>query len=318
MRPCLRSDRLLLALAGGLLLFGGGVGCDPVLDGVDLRAASRPSIPGNRASPPDGYMAFAGKKAPGDGHAQLPFALMPPFGVAARMGVFDEGALAASVGAEGCIGLRDTGSADEHRLCVRHEDPANLHVRFGGAAAECPGALRAALDLDVDEDGASLVARYRCASSGPFTVLATVDSLWAEGERWNAFVSASGLAKGAQVAFDDFHLEAGEPFSADAEAFIAFTAFQAFVLGIEAVYDVEDGLFGSAANKAGEAAAKMEYCAANLSGAFAAASDADKLLAKAAAGHAKLLAGAASKYAKSFVKVAGADAAALDALEPGY
>jgi hypothetical protein len=320
MRLRLRSDALLLALAGGLLLFGGGVGCDPVLQGVDFRAASRPTIPGDRSSPLDWYMAFNGKKPPGDGEAQLPFALVPPFGVSARMGVFDEAALATSVGAEGCVGLRDTGSSAEHRLCVTVEDdPANAHVRFGGAAADCPGLARAWLDLAVDADGTSVVARYRCAAIGVFTTLDTVPSLWAEGERWNAFVSASGLAKGAQVAFDELHFDSEEQLvPGDAESFIAFTAFEAFVLGIEAVYEIEDGDFPGAANKAGEASGKMDYCAANLSKSFAAASDADKRLAKAAGGHAKLLAGTAAKYVKSFVKVSGSDAAALEALVPGF
>jgi hypothetical protein len=317
LRP--RSDPLLLLVAGALLFFGGGFGCEPVLEGVDFRATSQPSVPGDRSSPPNWYMAFGGKKAPGDGDAQIPFALVPPYGIAARMGVFAEGALAASVGAEGCIGLRDTGSADEHRLCVTYEKgPTNAHVTFGGASADCPGVARAWLDLDVGADGTSIVARYRCADIGVFTNLDTVPSLWAEGERWNAFVSASALVKGAQVGFDELHLATGDPFSGDAEAFIAFTAFEAFVLGIEAVYDIEDGDFASAANKAGEAEGKMSYCAANLSPAFAAVSDADKLLAKAASGHVKLFAGSAAKYVKSFAKVAGTDADALGALEPGY
>ena len=213
-----------------------------MLQGVDFRATSRLSDPSNRFSPRDWYMAFNGKKAPGNGSAQLPFALTTdtePFGVSARMGVFDEDALSASAGAEGCIGLRDTESADEHRLCVTHQTaPANLEVAFGAATADCAGATRA--ELRLEDDGVNVTARYRCASNVPFSVLDTVASLWADDEKWNAFVSAEGVAKGGQVAFDDFLVETDGPFSADDEAEIAFFTFEALRLGMEAFYDIED------------------------------------------------------------------------------
>ena len=174
-----------------------------MLQGVDFRATSRLTDPNNRFSPRDWYMAFNGKKAPGNGSAQLPYALLAPFGVSARMGVFVEDALAASANAEGCIGLRDTESADAHRLCVTYETgPANLRVAFGAATADCAGATRA--ELRLEDDGVNVTARYRCASNVAFSVLDTVASLSADDEKWNAFVSAEGVAKGGQVAFDDF------------------------------------------------------------------------------------------------------------------
>jgi hypothetical protein len=308
----LRSELLLLALAGALLFLGGGVGCQPTLAGVTFRAAND----GNDGSP-DWWMAFTGKKAPGTGEAQLPFTLESPFRVAARMGVFDPDALAASVGAGGCIGLRDTESSDEHRLCVAlGEPPDHVEVTFAGTSVFCPGVTRAWLDLAVD--GATLVAKYRCGASGDYTTLDTAPSEWQEGERWNAFVSAVNLAKGAQLAFDELQLESKELLPGGDPRAIAYTAFEALVLGIEAVYEVEDNDPFGAADKATEASNKMRYCVENLSEQFAADSDADKLLAKAAGGHAKLTAGTVAKYVKGFAKTAAADANALEALEAGF
>jgi hypothetical protein len=306
----LRSDRLLLALAGGLLFFGGGIGCEPVLSGVDFRAKSRPSIPGNRASPPDWYMAFGGKKAPGNGDAQLPYALVPPFSVAARMGVFEERALAASAGAEGCIGLRDTGSPDEHELCARYDDePPAVFVRYAGEQAECPGAERAELELAVDAGGVDLVVRYRCPG-GAFQELTTVDALWDAGEEWNAFVSASALAKGGQAAFDNFVVESGDVGFGDPRE-IVFLAFEAFRLALEAFYELEDGDPSQAPDLATEAVGKLQAVSASV--------DDDavrKLVDKAASSLAKLLVSAA-KYQKGFPKFADVEAAALEALEAG-
>ena len=200
------------------------------------------------------------------------------------MGVFDEDALSASVGAEGCIGLRDTGSADEHRLCVTYQTgPANLEVAFGAATADCASATRA--ELRLEDDGVNVTARYRCAANVPFSVLDTVASLWADDEKWNAFVSAEGVAKGGQVAFDDFLVETDGPFSADDEAEIAFFTFEALRLGMEAFYDIEDGDPVAGGAKAGEAHGKMLFAEQNLSPAFAASSGAGKLLSKAESGH---------------------------------
>jgi hypothetical protein len=306
----LRSDRLLLALAGGLLLFGGGIGCEPVLQGVDFRAKSRLSIPGDRASPLDWYMAFGGKKAPGNGDAQLPYALVPPFRVAARMGVFEERALAASTGAEGCIGLRDTESDDEHRLCARYgDDPPTVFVRYEGEQAECAGAERAELELAVDAAGTNLTVRYRCPG-GALLVLTTVDALFDEGEEWNAFVAAAGLVKGGQAAFDDFEVESGDVGLGDPRE-VVFLTFEAFRLALEAFYELETGDPSQAPDLAGEAHGKL------LAVSTVVDDDAvRKLVDKAAASLSKLVVSAA-KYQKGFAKFADAEAAALEALEAG-
>jgi hypothetical protein len=298
------SDLLLLALAGALLLLGGGMGCEPTLAGVDLRAKSI-RVPAPNA--PDWYVAFGGKKPPGEGEVQVPYALRPPFGVRARMGVFDERALAASVGADGCIGLRDAASSDEHRLCVGYGG-SGVHIAFGSETAECPGVRRAELDLGVDAAGTSLVARYRCTTVGVFTTLDTVPSLWAEGERWNAFVSAAGLAKGAQVGFDDFHVaskdvlfpDPGEP---------TFLAFDALRSGMEAVYELEDGDPNGAAELLGEARGKLDFVAGHIDDPAL-----QRQLDKAASSLEKLAA-SPTKFPKSFVKLAAIIASALEALD---
>ena len=306
-----RWDPLLLLGAAACLLFGGGIGCDPVLQGVDLRATSRLSDPNDRFSPRDGYIAFNGKKAPGNGLAQLPYAMTAPFGVSARMGVFVEDALAASAGAEGCIGLGDTESADEHRLCVTYEiAPANVHLAFGAATADCAGETRA--ELQLEDDGVNVTARYRCGGLGPFTTLDTTPSLWSEDEKWNAFVSAEGVAKGGQVAFDDFRVVAEAPSAAPGSPVeLAFLTFDAFRLGLEAFYEIEDEDFAEAGALAGEAQGKLGFAAA-------AADDpaVQKLLSKAKSSLEKLLLSTA-KFQKGLPKVADVEAAALEALDAG-
>jgi hypothetical protein len=313
-------DALLLSLAGAALFFGGGVGCDPVLEGVTFRPASVLSDPNDRFSPRDWYMVFAGKKAPGSGRAQLPYPLSAPFGIEARMGVFSESALAASAGAEGCIGLRDSGSSDEFRLCTRYEvEPVPKLVIFSNLDAntgECfPPVTRA--ELRLQDDGTTVTARYRCGPPAPFSVLASTPSLWTDTERWNAFVSATGLGKGGEVAFDDFEVESTGLFSSDDEAEIARATFDALRLGWEAFYAVEEGDPTLAGALAGEAEGNIHFAEQHIDPGFAASSGAGKLLAKAASAHAKLQAGA-EKFQKGFPKAAAIDADALEAIGTGF
>jgi hypothetical protein len=308
-------DGLLLLLAGAALLFGGGVGCDPALSGVDFRAKSRLSDPDDRTSPLDWYMAFDGKKAPGDGSAELPYPLLAPLGIEARMGVFDASKTLASQGSAGCVGLRNAGAAEEYRLCVRQEAGAmRVESSLDGATADCPAPASAGetnrVRLELSDDGVNAVARYRCPGLG-FVQLTSVASLWSEGEAWHAFVSADGVAKGGQVAFDDFRLTGAAPPLQDPTE-IPFVTFDALRSGIEAVYAIEDGEFSEAASLAGDALGKIEFAANS----FTSDRAAQKALAKAASSHTKLLESAGSKYVKSFVKTAGLDAAALEALEP--
>jgi hypothetical protein len=315
-----RSHWPLLLFASACLFFGGGVGCDPVLEGVTFRPTSVLSDPNDRFSPRDWYMVFGGKKAPGNGRAQLPYPLSAPFGIDARMGVFTESALAASVGAEGCIGLRDTGSSAEFRLCTRYEtDPVPKLVIFSNLDAntdECfPPVTRA--ELRLQDDGMTVTARYRCGPPAAFAVLASTPSLSSDTERWNAFVSATGLGKGGQVAFDDFEVESTGLFSGDDEAEIARATFDALRLGWEAFYAVEDGDPNLAGALAGQANAILNFAEQNIEPEFAASSGAGKLLGKAESAHAKLLIGA-EKFQKGFPKAAAIDADALEAIGTGF
>lgn len=307
-----REDRLLLLAAAALLGLGGGVGCDPVLEGVTLRAARMPAGAGE---PPDWFVAFAGKKPPGHGFAALPYPLTPPFGVEARMGVFAPEALAASAGAEGCIGLRDTASSDAHRLCVRWEsEAAALRVSFGAESAACEDATRA--ELRLGDDGMTVTARYRCSAGDPFSTLGTAPSLFGSGETWHAFVSAEGLAKRGQVAFDDFAVTSAPFASPHPDADVLQATFDALRLGLEAFHAVEEEELGEAETLAQIAHGNVLFAEQNVSPALADATGAGKLLAKAEASHAKLLA-SASKFLKGFAKAAAADADALEALAAG-
>lgn len=307
-----REDRLLLLAAAALLGLGGGVGCDPVLEGVTLRAARMPASAG---SPPDWFVAFSGKKPPGEGFAELPYALTPPFGVEARMGVFTAEALAASAGADGCIGLREAASSDAHTLCVRWEsEPAALRVSFGAESAACEDATRA--ELRLGDDGVTVTARYRCSAGAPFSTLGTAPSLFGSGETWHAFVSAEGLVKGGQVAFEDFAVASAPFASPHPDADVLQATFDALRLGLAAFYAVEAGELGEAASLAGEAHGNVHFAEQHLSAALADATGAGKLLAKAKSSHAKLLA-SASKLLKGLAKTAAADADALEALAAG-
>lgn len=321
MRARPRSHLLLMLLAGAALFFGGGVGCDPVLEGVTFRATSVLSDPNDRFSPRDWYMVFGGKKAPGNGRAQLPYPLSAPFGIDARMGVFTESKLVASSGAEGCIGLRDTGSSDEFRLCTRYEtDPVEKLVIFSNLdpnnTDECfPPVYKA--ELRLEDDGMTVTARYRCGPPAAFSELASAPSLSSDTEKWNAFVSATGLGKGGEVAFDDFEVASTGLFSGDDEAEIARATFDALRLSIEAFYAVEDGDLGLAGSRAGEAHGNIFFAEQSIDPGFAASSGAGKLLGKAESAHAKLQTDA-TKFQKGFPKAAAIDADALEAIGTGF
>jgi hypothetical protein len=311
MRTRRRLDLPLLLLAGSALFFGGGLGCDPVLEGVDFRATSRLSDPTDRTSPRDWYMAFNGKKAPGNGYAALPHPLLAPFAIEARMGVFDASRAAASQGSEGCIGMRNIGAAEEYRLCVR-QDPGAMVIEssLDDETADCPPPASALetnrVRLELADDGmGEVVARYRCPGL-PEVELTSAASLWSDTEEWHAFVSANGLAKGGQVAFDDFLVASGEVGIGDPGEF-AFQTFEAFRLGLEAFYAIEDEDPSLGGARAGEAHGRLLFAAEATADLVAA-----KLLSKAASSAGKLLL-SSEKYQKGFAKLAGVEADALEA-----
>lgn len=244
-----RRDALLLLLAAASLLFGGGVGCDPDLDGVDFRLFSLLTIPDDKHSPRDYYMGFRGKKEPGNGRAVLSYPVKPPYGIEARMGVFLPDALAASEGAEGCIGFQKKDLAASYSLCLSYEIPTNVHIYSYGlgstATADCAGDDKA--ELELADDGMNVVARYRCPGDPGFTQLTSMPTPYGAGERWFGFVGAYNLQPGGEIGFDDFDVSSEGPFvDADPEADVAWNTFMAFRFALAAFYEGEAGdLFGA-------------------------------------------------------------------------
>ena len=242
-------DALLLLLAAASLLFGGGIGCDPELDGVDFRPAYLLTIPDDKDSPRDYFMRFGGKKEPGYGRATLSYPVLPPYSLEARMGVFTPDALGDSVGAEGCIGFQKKDLSLSYSLCLSYEIPTNVHIYTYGlgssATADCAGDDKA--ELQLEDDGMNVMARYRCPGDGSFTQLASTATPYMAGDRWFGFVGAYNLQQGGEVGFDDFRLSTGGPFvDDDPEAEVAYDTLQGFLLGIEAFYELEqDDLVGA-------------------------------------------------------------------------
>lgn len=232
-------DALLLSLAAASLFFGGGIGCDPELDGVDFRPAYVYEIPGDKNSPKDWYMRFGGKKEPGNAWAALAYPLLPPFRATARFGVFMPEALAASEDAEGCIGFREHDFSDEFRLCLSYQIPTNVHIysTLDGNTADCIGADKA--ELQLEETGANVIARYRCPGAMDFTQLTSVASRYNAGERWFNFTGAYNLMKGGEVGFDDFRVTSNGQFGVGAEAETAWYTFRGFNFALEAFYELE-------------------------------------------------------------------------------
>lgn len=233
-------DALLLSLAAASLFFGGGIGCDPELDGVDFRPSYVFEIPGDKNSPKDWYMRFGGKKEPGNAWAALAYPLLPPFSATARFGVFDPDALTASEDAEGCIGFREHDFSDEFRLCLSYQIPTNVHIysTLDGNTADCIGADKA--ELQLEETGANVIARYRCPGEMDFTQLSSVASRYDAGERWFNFTGAYNLMKGGEVGFDDFRLTGNGPFNGSVEAQTAWDTFRGWNFALEAFYQLEE------------------------------------------------------------------------------
>ena len=131
-------------------------------------------------------------------------------------------------------------------------------------------------------------------------------------------MSATGLVKGGEVAFDDFEVESTGLFSeTDDEAQIARATFDALRLSLEAFYAVEDGDLSLAGARAGEAHGNIFFAEQSIDPDFAASSGAGKLLGKAESAHAKLQTDA-TKFQKGFPKAAAIDADALEAIGTGF
>jgi hypothetical protein len=313
----------LLLLSAACLLFGGGVGCDPQLDGVEFRPAYVFEIPGDRNSPKDWYMRFGGRSEPGDGWAVLPYPVLPPYGATARLGVFLPDASTASEGAEGCIGFREKDLSDEFGLCVRYYlGPARLGIYTYGISSETGLCLGTRADLDLQDNGTNLVLRYRCEGDVNFTELDTVASRHDEGERWFFLAGAYGVMKGGEVGFDDLRLASNGPFAITPEGEAAWYTFVAFDDSLDAFYELEDGDLSGGADQ-WEAASGLLASVGQLFDGEAVDfgdSDAFKLWVKGGKGFVKSASGFSSekpdRYFKLSPKFLDAFACSISEMEP--
>jgi hypothetical protein len=315
------NDLLLLLAAAACLFFGGGVGCDPELDGVDLKPAYVLTDPGDKTSQ-DWYARFGGKKAPGNGLAQIPYPVAPGFGIEARVGVLDPSAVGDSADAQGCIGFRQSGGAVEYAICATYlTNPSRTRVfsNLSNTEFDCDGASFAILRLE--DDGMTAVASYKCPTDANFATLDDDVSEWDEGEKWFAFLAANGVAKGAEVGIDELQFYSGGPFEDSDEGDIAFATFDALRAGIDAFLDVEAGESATSNGTAMDALLNGAIAQKESAGAFP-GTDAAKLLAKAQKSAFKLVFGlyheGEEKYEKSFPKTAATIADTLGEMEPSF
>jgi hypothetical protein len=242
-RPRSLEGALLVILAAGLF-FGGGLGCEPDLEGTQLRVTS---FEGLR------YAAFQGKKAPGNGWAVLEYPIVPPASIDAMVGIFNPRAFAASEDAEGCVGLRRNTGTPDFRICATYQlSPTNLLVwsTLSGTTANCPGATGARLRLL--DDGDDVSAFYTCPG-GMETLLDDVPSQWDVGQKWFQVFGGYNLGKGAEVGFARLRYTSDGPFEATPDGDIAFASYEWFRLGIEAFHEFDDGDFGGGITFAGQA-----------------------------------------------------------------
>lgn len=308
-----RPEGALLLLAASMLFFGGGVGCEPDLEGVDLRPALFDTTR---------YVGFYGKKPPGNGWAVLDYPIVPTASIEANVGVFNTRYLQASEDADGCLGFRDDVGFD-WRICVTYQlGPANLHISstLSGDTADCPGATGAF--LRVEDDGDDLSAWYQCPG-GMLTELESVASGWDAGEKWRLLFGGYNLAKGAEVGFSRLRYASAGPFEATLDGNIAFAAFDAFRYGIDAYYEFEDDDFGGGFTQAAIARGALVSATTQTRdlGAFP-DTDVLKDLSKADKSYFKLVdklfPDKFSGYFKTFPKVAEGEACAMEGMYPFF
>jgi hypothetical protein len=290
-----------------------------VLEGVDLKAAYVLSDPGDKTSQ-DWYARFGGKKAPGNGLAEIPYPLAPPFAIEARVGVLDPAAVADSADAEGCVGFQRSDGGEAYALCATYlSSPSRTRVfsNLSFSEFDCDGASFAILELE--DDGDTAVASFKCPNDANFATLDDDVSEWDAGEKWFAYLAASNLQKGGEVGIDDLHLASNGPFEVSDEGDIAFATFDALRLGIEAFLEVEMAIDATSNGTGMDARLNDALLQKEASGAFP-DTDAEKLLGKGQKSAFKLVFGlfheAEEKYEKGFPKTADTIACALDEMEP--
>jgi len=318
-----REDRLLLLLVCGSLLFGGGFGCDPVLEGVALRTTSVLTIPGDKNSPRDFYAGFTGKKDPGNAAALLPYPLDPPFGVSLRAGVFDPEYLINSQFADACAALERSDAVEQVRLCLSYEYPAMLGVfsNLDANSASCAGDKA---ELDIDDDGVNTTLRYRCAGDVAFSTLTTATSAFDAGERWFGGLRVFSLGPRGQIGFDDIRITSAAPVSPTDERLVAYQTFEGFRFTAEAFYELEQGDLAGAALNSSLAGFQLGDAETSIVSGIASFPDSDveKLLHKTNSSLFKIAGifsnGKQEKYFKAFPKIADSIVCALEEEEPFF
>jgi hypothetical protein len=307
-RPRSLEGALLLILAVSLF-FGGGLGCEPELEGTSLRATS---FDGLR------YVAFQGKKPPGNGWAVLEYPILPPASLEAMVGVFQPRAFAPSVGADGCVGIREAVQPGfDWRICARYELEPQQRVdvwsTLGANTAQCLGATGAVLRLE--DDGVNVRALYTCPG-GSETELQEIDSEFDVGEKWFHAFGGYNLGKGAEIGFARLRYEADGPWEATNPGLATYGSFEAFRLGLDAFHELDDDDFGGGFTLAAQARVELAF-ATNLtiSQNLFEGSDVEKDLIKADKSYFKtvdrLFPDRFDHYFKSFQKVADTLACAI-------
>lgn len=308
-------EALLLVLIAASLLFGGGIGCEPDLDGTDLRSALFDD---------DYYVAFYGKKPPGDGWAVLPYPVVPPASLEARVGVVNPRYFAASEGAQGCVGLQQLVPLVDYRICATYQlNPTNLLIwsSLSSDTANCLNATGAVLRLE--DDGDDVTATYTCPGESA-TELESVASQWDAGEKWFHVFGGYNLGKGAEVGFGRLRYVSAGPFEDSDDGDIAFSTFNAFRLGIDAFHFLDDDNFGGAIpSLLGESDALIT--ATTLTDDLGAFPDTDvlKQLRKADSTNFKLVTkiletAKFDKFFKTFPKIAEGEACAMEGMVPFF
>lgn len=314
-----RLDAVLLLLLGASLLLGGGLGCEPALEGTTLRVSSFEGLY---------YAGITGRREPGNGWAVLEYPVKANPGptnavaasIEATVGVLNPRFLEASAGGEGCVALREKTPGADLRVCASYEiAPPNLRIfsTLSAEEADCPGATRAL--LRVADDGTDVAVFYTCPGAEDPVELESIPTQLGAGEKWFLAFGAEGLEKGAEIGFADLRIRSAGPFTSstdmDLRDDVAFGAFEALRLGIAAFHDLAAGEFSGGMSTARAAFLQLNTATNRTvnQGLFA-GTDVARNLVRARSSFVKLdnkLPPVSDTYFKAFGKVAAQEAAAI-------
>jgi hypothetical protein len=308
-----RLETILLALIAACVLFGGGLGCEPELDGTKFKIASYGDVR---------YAAFYGSGELGNGWARLPYPYVPTASISATVGVVNPSYAEESDDAEGCLFLEQFNTLTYFQLCVTYllaSTEILISSNLSGDTATCnaTGALVRLVDT-----GGNVEAYYTCPG-GMETQLESVSSQWNAGERWNMAFGGYNLRRGAEVGYVDLRYQSNGPFEASVEGNIAYDSFRAFSSGIEASKYFLAGNFGNGFVQAlgSSSFSQNAFMAIDDTDLFP-DSGVEKFLTKAYKSNFKLSQGLTpdrySGYPKKFQKLAETLACAMEEEEPYF